>query len=182
MKKDLESAEKEIQKMQEKIKKEESEKNNLMSRLKLEALAREESRKVLETYKTLLDKTRKANIETAERVKLKMKDMKTAAESSRALMHEKVSKVIALTSSNDDLVRNIKDQKEELTKCKEALIEEKEKKTRAELEKNNTIREKTDLLQELNEFVSCPVCLELPRGNRIPICRNGHITCDTCCR
>jgi len=80
------------------------------------------------------------------------------------------------------LVRNIKDQKEELTKCKEALIEEKEKKTRAELEKNNTIREKTDLLQELNEFVSCPVCLELPRGNRIPICRNGHITCDTCCR
>ena len=132
--------------------------DNLISALRLRLkLEREESRKMIEKYKTF-------NLKT---------------ESSAALMKKKV---IALTSANDTLVRNIKEKEEELTKCKQALIEEKEKKDQAELEKNNSVREKTDLLQELNDIVSCPVCLELPRGNKITICTNGHITCETCCR
>ena len=34
----------------------------------------------------------------------------------------------------------------------------------------------------LAEEVLCPVCLSVPRSNKIPCCRYGHITCLPCYR
>ena len=43
-------------------------------------------------------------------------------------------------------------------------------------------KEKNDILEVLEKEVTCPVCLMIPRTKKIPICRNGHTTCETCKR
>ena len=43
-------------------------------------------------------------------------------------------------------------------------------------------KEKDDILDFLEREVTCPVCLMIPRTKKIPICRNGHTTCETCKR
>ena len=68
---------------------------------------------------------------------------------------------------------------------KEKNLEEDELKERiAELEKQkiDEKKEKEDILDKLEREVTCPVCLMIPRTKRIPICRNGHTTCETCKR
>ena len=37
-------------------------------------------------------------------------------------------------------------------------------------------------IKDLYEDVKCPVCLKVPRSDKIPICSNGHITCEDCKR
>ena len=39
-----------------------------------------------------------------------------------------------------------------------------------------------NMKKKLKEAVLCPVCLKVPRSNQIPICRNGHVTCEECFR
>ncbi len=46
--------------------------------------------------------------------------------------------------------------------------------------KNKYEKEKDDILDFLAREVTCSVCLMIPRTKRIPICRNGHTTCETC--
>ncbi|XP_023319695.1 uncharacterized protein LOC111694876 isoform X3 [Eurytemora carolleeae] len=43
-------------------------------------------------------------------------------------------------------------------------------------------KEKNAILKHLEKQVNCSVCLCSPRTARIPVCRNGHTTCDTCTR
>ena len=43
-------------------------------------------------------------------------------------------------------------------------------------------KERNAVLKNLEEQVICPVCLLVPRTGRMPICRNGHTTCETCIR
>ena len=43
-------------------------------------------------------------------------------------------------------------------------------------------KRKDDILDLLAREVTCSVCLMIPRTKRIPICRNGHTTCETCKR
>ena len=38
------------------------------------------------------------------------------------------------------------------------------------------------ILKKLEEEIKCPVCLEVPTSTSIPVCRNGHTTCDQCKR
>ena len=46
----------------------------------------------------------------------------------------------------------------------------------------NAEKEKNALLKHLEKQVNCSVCLCSPRTAKIPVCRNGHTTCDTCTR
>ena len=43
-------------------------------------------------------------------------------------------------------------------------------------------KEKNAVLKNLEEQVICPVCLLVPKTGRMPMCRNGHTTCETCKR
>ena len=48
--------------------------------------------------------------------------------------------------------------------------------------KNKYEKEKANILDYLEREVTCPVCLMIPRTEKIPICRNGHTTCEKCIR
>ena len=37
-------------------------------------------------------------------------------------------------------------------------------------------------MEEIGTEVECPVCLMVPRSDKIPVCKNGHITCEGCKR
>ena len=164
--------------------------------LKKEKDAENQKRNVAENdvrqLKTLLQqaeeklKDKDEEVRKAERKKRIIEGLITESETTRHLMNEKIVNLDksknALIFLNDNLVKVIRKQEDELTTYKQAFNEEKEKKTQAELDKNDSVREKTELLHELNALVSCSVCLKLPRGNNIPICRNGHITCEKCFR
>ena len=59
----------------------------------------------------------------------------------------------------------------------------------AEEERNRLLKllqesdqEKNSLKKKIKEEVECPVCLLVPRSDKIPVCRNGHITCFDCKR
>jgi len=42
------------------------------------------------------------------------------------------------------------------------------------------LRGRDALNKKLTDAVTCSVCLNVPRGNRIPVCNNGHIYCSEC--
>jgi acetyl-CoA carboxylase alpha subunit len=68
---------------------------------------------------------------------------------------------------------------------KQKNLEKDELKERiAELEKQkiDEKKEKDYILDYLEREVTCPVCLMIPRTKKIPICKNGHTTCETCKR
>ena len=50
------------------------------------------------------------------------------------------------------------------------------------IETHKLINEIENMKKKLREAILCPVCLKVPRSERIPICRNGHITCEGCYR
>ena len=49
-------------------------------------------------------------------------------------------------------------------------------------EKRKLIHEIENIKKKLKEAILCPVCFKVPRSEQIPICRNGHITCEGCYR
>ena len=49
-------------------------------------------------------------------------------------------------------------------------------------EKRKLTHEIENIKKKLKEAILCPVCLKIPRSEQIPICRNGHITCESCYR
>jgi len=36
------------------------------------------------------------------------------------------------------------------------------------------------LMEKMEEYLHCSVCLQVPKDKRIPVCANGHITCVKC--
>ena len=54
--------------------------------------------------------------------------------------------------------------------------------TKEEKQTKMAEKEKKDLMTNLQEQVLCPVCLLVPRSGKMPMCRNGHTTCDKCRR
>ena len=40
--------------------------------------------------------------------------------------------------------------------------------------------EKNAVAMKMEEILLCGVCLSVPRSQRIPVCSNGHITCQAC--
>ena len=85
----------------------------------------------------------------------------------KQLNDEKSMKETAIKEKDDLLERNLKLEKEK--------NDEKSK-------KNKYQKEKEDILDFLEKEVTCSVCLMIPRTKKIPMCRNGHTTCETCKR
>ena len=74
---------------------------------------------------------------------------------------------------NEEEMKNEIDEKEERIIYLEKEMKKKEKKN---------IKEKNDILENLESEVKCPVCLLVPRTGRFPVCKNGHVTCENCKR
>ena len=89
------------------------------------------------------------------------------SELEKQLNDEKALKETAIKAKDDLLERNLKLEKEN-----------NDEKTM----KNKYEKEKDDILDFLAREVTCSVCLMIPRTKKIPICRNGHTTCETCKR
>ena len=51
---------------------------------------------------------------------------------------------------------------------------------KADEDKKATYNEKNNILKRLRAEAICPVCLLVPRAGKIPVHRNGHITCLKC--
>ena len=84
-------------------------------------------------------------------------------------------------------VENQNKRLKELLQAKEneqiAAVEE------AEKEKNRLLKlveeskqEKSPVMKKIGTEVECPGCLMVPRSDKTPVCRNGHITCEGCKR
>ena len=64
-----------------------------------------------------------------------------------------------------------------------AAVEEAEKEKNGLLKRvEESKQEKSSAMKMIEKEVECPVCLMVPRSGRIPVCRNGHITCKGCKR
>lgn len=50
------------------------------------------------------------------------------------------------------------------------------------IELESRLKEKEMISKRQEENLLCGVCLTVPRSRRIPVCRNGHITCQGCKR
>mgnify|MGYP000592326740 CR=1 FL=1 len=49
-------------------------------------------------------------------------------------------------------------------------------------EKRKLTHEIENIKKKLREAILCSVCHNVPRSERIPICRNGHVSCEGCFR
>ena len=49
-------------------------------------------------------------------------------------------------------------------------------------EKRKLTHEIENIKKKLKEAILCSVCHKVPRSERIPICRNGHVSCEGCFR
>jgi len=49
-------------------------------------------------------------------------------------------------------------------------------------EKRKLTHEIENIKKKLREALLCSVCHNVPRSERIPICRNGHVSCEGCFR
>ena len=59
------------------------------------------------------------------------------------------------------------------------------KRVMEEKEKNRLLKLVEESQQEkkkIMKMVECPVCMMVPRSDNIPVCKNGHITCEGCKR
>ena len=63
----------------------------------------------------------------------------------------------------------------------ERVMEEKEKNRLLKLVEESQ-QEKSSVMKKIMKEVECPVCLMVPRSDKIPVCKNGHITCKGCKR
>ena len=64
-----------------------------------------------------------------------------------------------------------------------AAVEEAEKeKNRLQKLVEESKQEKSSVIKKIGTEVECPVCLMVPRSDKIPVCKNGHITCEGCKR
>ena len=76
----------------------------------------------------------------------------------------------------------LKEAEEEESKMSELLKEAEEEKIKMSELLGKTNQEKEAFKEKIEEEVKCPVCLMVPRSDKIPVCRNGHITCGSCKR
>jgi len=101
-------------------------------------------------------------------------------------MNDEISKKEKANRENQDLVKKIFQLEKQITNEKEkneGRFLELEKQLNDERSmKEASQKEKCEVLNFLEIQVTCPVCLLIPRTKRIPICRNGHSTCETCKR
>ena len=58
-----------------------------------------------------------------------------------------------------------------------AKMKEKAKKVE---EMKSELEEKDSILEKVEEALWCSQCLAVPRGNRIPVCKRGHVICTGC--
>ena len=80
------------------------------------------------------------------------------------------------------IVENMKTIKEKAKYTKR--ISEPENQMNDEKSMNKTLKKKKDKVLKYLEIleITDPVYLMIPQTKRIPICRNGHTTCETCKR
>ena len=77
-----------------------------------------------------------------------------------------------------------REMKEKEEKMENEMNVKEEKLIELEMEMNEkeekAERDEEGILTNLESQVQCPVCLLVPRTGKIPVCRNGHTTCDKC--
>ena len=118
------------------------------------------------------------------------KSMKEAAIKEKADLEKRIDELEKEKNLEEDELKEriaeLEKQKIDEKKEKDDLLErnlklEKENNEEKTM-KNKYEKEKDDILDFLAREVTCSVCLMIPRTKRIPICRNGHTTCETCKR
>ena len=104
-----------------------------------------------------------------------------------------IKKISILTHRNSELRKqltfekvNVIQEKADFTKriseLEKQVNEEKSMSKTLKNKKDKYQKEKNDILDFLEREVTCSVCLMIPRTKKIPICKNGHTTCETCKR
>ena len=119
------------------------------------------------------------------------KTKKTEEEKDKMMcLLEKFEKSIQETDKGKML---LKEEKDEMKCLMEKLIQETDimrmllknaetKKDDMELIMKKEEKKKNNVLLKLKELVVCPVCLVVPRTEKLPVCENEHTTCLTCKR
>ena len=124
---------------------------------------------------------------------LRLSDTDSSKEGKQGNDMELIKKISILTHKNSELRKQLAFERVEAIQEKADFtkrISELEKQVNAETSKSKTLKnkkdkyqkEKANILDFLGREVTCPVCLMIPRTKKIPICRNGHTTCETCRR
>ena len=138
--------------------------------------------------KNLLDLNKKLEDSNSQikRIKEKAKNEEIAMNKIKEILEEDKDEMKNMKEiiekeqqENKDMKEIIEKDKEEMETMNKTLENEKA----AFIEYQNEVKkEKDELLTKLRDHVICPVCLLVPRTGKLPVCRNGHITCEKCKR
>jgi len=124
---------------------------------------------------------------------LRLSDTDSSREGKQENDMELIKKISILTHKNSELRKQLAlerveaiQEKADFTKriseLEKQVNDEKSMSKTLKNKKNKYQKEKANILDFLEREVTCPVCLMIPRTKKIPICRNGHTTCETCKR
>ena len=97
----------------------------------------------------------------------------------KSMKEEAIKEKANLEKRIDELEKQKNLEKDEL---KERIVELEKIVDNEKSLKETSEKKKDEVLKYLELQITCPVCLMIPRTKRIPICRNGHTTCETCKR